>query len=98
MISNSVKKGPVRIDKTVSGKGISTTANMYHKDNVNVAQGPKMGNHGTPSKRDDFITAKVEREPVASLIQDAYAARTPKDAVSKKLEPIASNVRGNKFS
>jgi hypothetical protein len=98
MISNSVKKGPVRIDKSSGSTVISSTANRYHRDNVNVAQGPKMGNHGTPSKRDDFIAAKTDREPVATLIQDAYAARTPKDAVSKKLEPIASNVRGKKFS
>ena len=98
MISNSVKKGPVKIDKSSGSTVISSTANPYRKDNVNVSQGPKMGNHGTPSKRSDFVASKAEREPVATLIQDAYAARDQKDFVSKKLEPVASNVRGKKFS
>lgn len=49
--------------------------NQYHRDNVNVAMGPRTGNDGTPQKRTDFISAKAERAPLATMIQDAYAKR-----------------------
>ena len=51
-------------------------ANMYHKTNVNVAQGPRTGNPGArPGKRATFIADKADAEPFAKIIQDAYAKR-----------------------
>ena len=51
------------------------TKNPYSKTNVNVAQGPKTGNPGRRGKRGDFLAAKAERGPLATMIEDAYAAR-----------------------
>lgn len=49
--------------------------NIYGKTNVNVAQGPRMGNEGHSAKRSEFRAAKAEREPLATVIEDAYAKR-----------------------
>jgi len=76
MISNSVKRGPVRIEREGASTVISNTRNPYAVDNVNVAMGPRMGNQGlSASKRSDFVAAKEAREPLATMIQDAYVAR-----------------------
>ena len=72
--------------------------NQYHKDNVNVAMGPRTGNNGTPSKRTDFVSAKAEREPLADSILAAYGARAQDDYVNPKLESIRSTVKPHKFS
>lgn len=74
MISNPDKKGAVKIERE-GNRSTSSTANPYRRENVNVAQGPRMGNHGTPDKRRTFVDAKAERDPIANMIQDAYAAR-----------------------
>jgi len=46
---------------------------------VNQARGPQTGNAGTPSKRQEFMTAKAksgsERAELATMITDAVAAR-----------------------
>ena len=73
MISNSDKKGAVKRAKDSAASW--TCENMYHKDNVNVAQGPRTGNPGTASKRSDFVAAKASREPIATMSQVAYVAR-----------------------
>ena len=74
MISNSDKKGAVKRAKDSAASW--TCENMYHKDNVNVAQGPRMGNQALDTaKRREFVAAKEAREPLATMIQDAYAAR-----------------------
>ena len=51
------------------------TKNPHAVDNVNVAQGPRSGNHGTPAKRGEFKSAKADREPLAAMIQEAYVKR-----------------------
>ena len=66
-------KNSVKIAKETAAKWSSE--NMYHKDNVNVAMGPGDGNRGTPSKRSEFVAAKESREPLATMIQDAYVSR-----------------------
>jgi hypothetical protein len=71
--------------------GSKTVKNMYAVESVNVAQGPRTGNMGTPSKRSDFTTAKEARQPLADMITTAIGARTPDDHVNPKLEPISSN-------
>lgn len=46
---------------------------------VNQARGPQTGNAGTPSKRQEFMSAKAksgsERAELANMITDAVAAR-----------------------
>jgi hypothetical protein len=78
MISNSVKKGPVRVERETDRASRTPDAirrNQHHRDNVNVPMGPRMGNPSVGTKRADFVAAKAEREPLAAMIQDAYAAR-----------------------
>ena len=75
MISNSKTRGPVKLDKDTGARGW-TSANPHAVDNVNVAQGPRTGNRNLDmKKRSDFIAAKESREPLATMIEDAYAAR-----------------------
>jgi len=73
MISNSKVKGPVKLAKETASKW--SPRNQHAVDNVNVPMGPRMGNPSTGTKRADFNAAKAEREPLATMIQDAYAAR-----------------------
>ena len=72
--------------------------NMYHKDNVNVAMGPRTGNPGTPEKRSDFVAAKAEREPLAATIMAAYGDRAQRDHVDPRMEGIRPVVKPHKFS
>lgn len=80
----------VRINEE-KNPGSKSTRNMNAVDNVNQKSGPRTGNHGTPSKRSDFMAAKAEREPLARTIQNAIGARTPDDHVNPKLEPVSAN-------
>ena len=52
-----------------------STKNPHAVENVNVAQGPRTGNNESTKKRGEFKAAKAEREPLATMIQDAYAKR-----------------------
>jgi hypothetical protein len=74
MISNSNKKGPVKLDKDTGARSWSPK-NAYAVDNVNVAQGPRTGTQGLNGKRADFIAAKEAREPLATIINEAYVKR-----------------------
>jgi hypothetical protein len=55
-----------------------STKNMQSKT-INQKRGPQTGNAGTPSKRDEFMTAKSksgsERSALANMVTDAVAAR-----------------------
>lgn len=73
--------------------GSRSTRNMYAVDNVNQKSGPRTGNHGTPSKRAEFGSAKESRQPLADMIVDAFGRRTPADTVNPKLEPVSANSR-----
>jgi hypothetical protein len=72
--------------------------NQYHKDNVNVAMGPRTGNTGTPEKRSDFVSAKAEREPLADSILSAYGERAQRDYVDPRMEGIRPIVKPKRFS
>lgn len=74
------------------------TANPYAVKDVNAKQGPTTGNTGDVAKRKSFKAAKESMAPVADAIVSAFGARDQKDYVNKKLEPVASNVKGRKFS
>ena len=65
-----------KIEKETDGaKRTWTPGNLYGVKNVNVAQGPRVGVHGAAGKRESFMAAKADREPLATIIQDAYEAR-----------------------
>jgi hypothetical protein len=54
--------------------------NRYHRDNVNVPMGPRIGNEGAHAeKRGNFLDAKAERQPLADEIMNAYAKRQRED-------------------
>jgi hypothetical protein len=98
MMNNSVKKGPVRIARETESAWSPT--NPYAKTNVNVAQGPRTGNPGTISKRHEFSAAKAEREPIATAIEDAFAAREERDYADKtfpKQGAIEPDVKPRRF-
>ena len=73
MISNSKTRGPVKIAKDTAAAW--SPANAHAVANVNQAQGPRTGNASRTGKRAEFNAAKAEREPLATMIQDAYARR-----------------------
>ena len=97
-------KSPVKLSNEtdpVKAKRVNT-ANMYRKDNVNVAQGPRTGNssaHG--GKRTDFIEAKAERAPVADVIAAAYGQRQTADYAGKNFKndgSIMPDVKPKRFA
>jgi hypothetical protein len=97
-------KSPVKLSNEtdpVKAKRVDT-ANMYRKDNVNVAQGPRTGNssaHG--GKRADFISAKEERAPVADVIVAAYGERQRSDYAGKNFKndgSIMPDVKPKRFA
>ena len=55
-----------------------STKNMQARS-INQKRGPQTGNAGTPSKREEFMTAKAksgsEKAELATMITDAVAAR-----------------------
>ena len=70
-----MNKGKVMIEKIKESTGRVSTKNPHAVENVNVAQGPRTGNNESTKKRSEFKAAKAEREPLATMIQDAYAKR-----------------------
>jgi hypothetical protein len=54
----------------------TTGRNRYAVDNVNQAQGPRVGNEGAhKAKRGNFLDSKEERAPIADQIMAAFAKR-----------------------
>lgn len=92
MIKNPSYSGKTRIAEE-SSAGMKSTRNPHAVDNVNVAQGPRMGNNPKMEKRQDFVDAKQARQPLADTIARAYGARSPKDKIDPKLEGIHSDTR-----
>jgi hypothetical protein len=87
---------PVRIERVKEVTGTASSKNMYHKDNVNVAQGPRLGNAGARAgKRATFQDAKADRAPLADVITSAYAARQEfyKDHAQPKSGSIMPDVK-----
>jgi hypothetical protein len=74
MMNNSkTQKGKVLTAKETAAAW--TPKNLYAVDNVNVAQGPRVGVNGAKGKRASFQEQKEAREPLATIINDAYAKR-----------------------
>jgi len=96
-------KSPVRLSNETDptkAKKIST-ANMHHRDNVNVAQGPRTGNTSAhDGKRGTFMSAKEERAPLADVIANAYGERQRADYAGKDFKndgSIMPNVPPKRF-
>ena len=50
--------------------------NPHARDNVNVAQGPRVGMAGAhKAKRGNFLDAKEERRPLAEMVTGAFSKR-----------------------
>ena len=73
MNNSKTSRGEVKLSH---GKEAAwTPRNLYAVDNVNVAQGPRTGVSGAAGKRSSFQESKEAREPLATIINDAYAKR-----------------------
>jgi hypothetical protein len=76
---------------------MATTKNPQAKASVNVPQGPRTGNAGTPSKRNEFKAAKSEtgseRSRLADFVMNALTARgnATKPAINPGVEGLSSN-------
>ena len=72
--------------------------NPYHVDNVNQAQGPRVGTAGAHSaKRTNFTADKAERQVLADIVARGFAGRdaeleaNPGEKLVKGSGGIASN-------
>ena len=72
--------------------------NPYHVDNVNQAQGPRVGTEGAHSaKRANFTADKAERQVLADIVARGFAGRdaeleaNPGEKLVKGAGGIASN-------
>jgi len=92
MIKNPSYSGKVRINEE-SNTNSWSCENLNHKDNVNVAQGPRTGNPGTMSKRTDFVAGKQQRAPLADMVNAAFASRgKSREEYINKADQVGDNV------
>ena len=53
--------------------------NPYHRDNVNVPQGPRVGTEGAhTAKRSNFLEQKTQRQPLADMVTAGFTSRDDK--------------------
>lgn len=101
MKTNPGKKAyPAAGKNSTTGAGTSQFKTMTAQQgikNVNASAGPTVGNAGRITKRNDFQDRKAEAAPLASMIQNAYKARTAGDYVDPRYESIESTVPPRKF-
>ena len=89
--------GKVLIEKekdTTTRTAESIRRNPHARDNVNVPQGPRVGNDGShDAKRGNFKTAKEERAPLADFITRGFEARGQDDKEHRNpgLESISAD-------
>ena len=79
--------------------------NPHARDNVNVPQGPRVGMAGAHlAKRGNFLDAKAERQPLADMIERAFAGRAaeleanPGEHEVAESGAIKSNVQVERFA
>ena len=84
------------------------TRNPHAVDNVNVAQGPRTGNSGTPSKQKSFLSEKSDRGSymagLADMVSTAFGKRgagmkpnrpaSADPAALKSISPVTRTKRG----
>jgi hypothetical protein len=90
------QRGQVLIEKNKDGSGRVNVKNMQAKP-INQAQGPKMGNAGTPSKRDTFQKEKAstgtEKSALANMITDALTGRGA--GMKGKIDPTVEGLHAD---
>jgi hypothetical protein len=69
------------------------TANPQAVTNVNQSAGPRTGNQNPGAKRAAFAERKTQASGLASMIEDAYAARNMPDYVNPRQEGIQPVVK-----
>ena len=75
---------------------MATTKNPQSKA-INVGQGPRNGNAGSPSKRATFVKDKAsssnEKSALANMVMDALAGRGAgmQGKIDKTVEPLHAN-------
>jgi hypothetical protein len=87
--------GKVLRDEEIN-PGSKSVKNPHARTNVNVPQGPRVGNEGAHSaKRGNFKAQKEERAPLADMIERAFGARGTRDAdeVNPGLESIHADTK-----
>ena len=95
MMKSNKARGPVKISNE-SSPGTNKTANPQRKD-PNVAQGPRGGNQGTPSKQKSFLEEKSDRNSrfsqLADMVMSGFGKRGQgmKPHLEDALEPISAN-------
>ena len=87
MIKNPSYSAKTRIAENPN-PGTRTTANPHRPATVNQPQGPRTGNNPATAKRTAFVDGKQDRAPLADVITNAFAGRTPRDHVNPALEGV----------
>ena len=67
---------------------------MKQSKSVNAAQGPRSGNAGTATKRDEFIAMRSNdssRQAAADLVMSRLESRNPVPFIDPKVEPLVPN-------
>jgi len=76
---------------------MKSTKNMQGRANVNVPQGPRTGNTGSPEKRAEFKSAKSEtgseRSRLADFVMSALTGRgnATRPSINPGVEGLSSN-------
>jgi hypothetical protein len=90
------EKGQVLIEKNKNGSGKVSVKNMQAKP-INQAQGPRMGNTGSPSKRATFVKDKAasgnEKSALANMVMDALAGRGA--GMQGKIDPTVEGLHSD---
>jgi hypothetical protein len=90
------QRDQVLLEKNKNGSGKVSVKNMQAKP-INQAQGPRMGNAGTPSKRATFQKEKAssgnEKSAIADMITDALSGRGA--GMQGKIDPTVEGLHSN---
>jgi hypothetical protein len=78
MPQSNKARGAVKID-TASGSPSPRSSANPQRAEPNQAQGPRSGNHGTPTKQKSFLAEKSDRssyfKELADMVSNAFGAR-----------------------
>jgi hypothetical protein len=90
------QRDQVLLEKNKDGSGKVSVKNMQAKP-INQAQGPRMGNAGSPGKRATFQKEKAasgnEKSALATMVMDALAGRGA--GMQGKIDPTVEGLSSN---
>jgi len=90
------QRGQVLLEKNKNGSGKVSVKNMQAKP-INQAQGPRMGNAGSPDKRATFVKEKAssgnEKSALANMITDALEGRGA--GMQGKIDPTVEGLHSD---